>query len=198
MHGMARKQGSHSDITGPRVHAAALRLIAQHGYAAVSMRQIAADVGVQAGALYNYTPDKQTLLFDLMQSHMVDLLAALDELDLQGDALTRLEGFTRFHIQFHLPRADQVFVSYMELRNLSDANFAIIEALRRRYEDALDAILRDGEAEGVFAVPDTRVTAMALIAMLTGLSNWYRDDGRLAVKTIETIYWDLVRKAVAV
>lgn len=195
---MARKQGSHSDITGPRVHAAALRLIAQHGYAAVSMRQIAADVGVQAGALYNYTPDKQTLLFDLMQSHMVDLLAALDELDLQGDALTRLEGFTRFHIQFHLPRADQVFVSYMELRNLSDANFAIIEALRRRYEDALDAILRDGEAEGVFAVPDTRVTAMALIAMLTGLSNWYRDDGRLAVKTIETIYWDLVRKAVAV
>ena len=59
---MARKQGSHSDITGPKVRDAALRLIAQHGYAAVSMRQIAAEVGIQAGALYNYTPDKQTLL----------------------------------------------------------------------------------------------------------------------------------------
>jgi len=73
---MARTQGSHSDITGPRVREAALRLFARHGYAAVSMRKIAAEVGVQAGALYNYTPDKQTLLFDLMRSHMEDLLAA--------------------------------------------------------------------------------------------------------------------------
>lgn len=193
---MARKQGSHSDITGPKVQDTALRLIAQHGYAAVSMRQIAAEVGVQAGALYNYTSDKQSLLFDLMQHHMQDLLDALHKADLQGDALARLEAFTRFHIRFHLPRSDQVFVSYMELRNLDPENFAAIEAMRRRYEDALEGILRDGEAEGIFHVPDTRVTTMALIAMLTGLSHWYREGGRLAMNTIETIYWDLVRKAV--
>ena len=126
---MARKQGSHSDITGPRVLEAALRLIAQHGYAAVSMRQIANEVGVQAGALYNYTPDKQSLLFDLMRSHMADLLDALADADLGGDALTQLEGFTRFHIRFHLPRSDQVFVSYMELRNLAPDNFATTEAM---------------------------------------------------------------------
>ncbi len=194
---MARKQGSHSDITGPRVQDTALRLIARHGFAAVSMRQIAAEVGVQAGALYNYTPDKQSLLFDLMKSHMADLLTALKAADLSGNALARLEGFTRFHIRFHLPRPDQVFVSYMELRNLSPENFAIIEAMRREYEDALEGILRDGEGEGVFTVSDTRITTMALIALLTGLSHWYREDGRLPMSTIEAIYWDLVRKSVA-
>jgi len=193
---MARKQGSHSDITGPKVRDAALRLIAQHGYAAVSMRQIAAEVGIQAGALYNYTPDKQTLLFDLMQGHMADLLAALDEHDLHGDALTQLEAFARFHIRYHLPRPDQVFVSYMELRNLSEENFAAVEAMRRQYEDALEDILRAGVAEGVFAIPDPRVTTMALIAMLTGISNWYRAGGRLETDTIEAIYWDMVRRAV--
>jgi AcrR family transcriptional regulator len=173
-------------------------LIAQHGYAAVSMRQIAGEVGVQAGALYNYTSDKQSLLFDLMQSHMTALLDALDAQPLHGDPMAQLEQFTRFHIRFHLPRADHVFVSYMELRNLSDENFAQIEALRRRYENALEAILRDGEKTGVFAVTDTRVTTMALIGLLTGLSNWYRTDGRLGMDTIETMYWDLVRKAAAV
>jgi len=193
---MARKQGSHSDITGPKVRDAALRLIAQHGYAAVSMRQIAAEVGIQAGALYNYTPDKQTLLFDLMQGHMADLLAALEELELRGDALTQLEAFARFHIRYHLPRPDQVFVSYMELRNLSEENFAAVEAMRRRYEDALEEILQTGVAEGVFAIPDPRVTTMALIAMLTGISNWYRAGGRLETETIEAIYWDMVRRAV--
>lgn len=195
---MARKQGSHSDITGPRVQETALRLIARHGFAAVSMRQIASEVGVQAGALYNYTSDKQSLLFDLMRGHMADLLAALENADLQGNALSQLEGFTRFHIRFHLPRPDQVFVSYMELRNLSPANFAVIEKMRRQYEDALEAILRQGEAEGVFAVQDTRVVTMAIIAMLTGLSHWYREDGRLDMAAIETIYWNLVRKSVAV
>jgi AcrR family transcriptional regulator len=193
---MARKQGSHSDITGPKVRDAALRLIAQHGYAAVSMRQIAAEVGIQAGALYNYTPDKQTLLFDLMQGHMADLLAALEELDLRGDALTQLEAFARFHIRYHLPRPDQVFVSYMELRNLSEENFTAVEAMRRQYEDALEEILCAGVAEGVFAIPDPRVTTMALIAMLTGISNWYRAGGRLETETIEAIYWDMVRRAV--
>jgi AcrR family transcriptional regulator len=193
---MARKQGSHSEITGPKVQAAALQLIAQHGFAAVSMRQIAAEVGVQAGALYNYTPDKQSLLFELMRAHMTDLLAAWDAADVQGDPFARLERFTRFHIRFHLPRADQVFVAYMELRNLSPENFAQIEAMRHRYEDALEDILRAGEAKGVFEMADTRVTTMALIGMLTGLSHWYRTDGRLQTAKIEAIYWDLVRKAV--
>lgn len=193
---MARKQGSHSDITGPRVREAALRLIARHGYAAVSMRQIAAEVGVQAGALYNYTPDKQTLLFDLMQGHMQELLDALHKTDLGCDPMARLAGFTRFHIGFHLPRPDQVFVSYMELRNLSDKNFVVIEGLRRQYEDALEGILRAGEAEGVFAMVDTRVATRALIAMLTGVINWYRPDGQLDADTIAAIYWDLVRKSV--
>ena len=49
---MARKTGSHADITGPAIREAALRLFARSGYAAVSMREIAGEVGVRAGALY--------------------------------------------------------------------------------------------------------------------------------------------------
>lgn len=194
---MARTAGSHSDITGPRVAQAALRLFARHGYAAVSMRQIAAEVGVQAGALYNYTPDKQSLLFDLMRGHMDELLAARAMAPAPGDPVARLEGFTRFHIRFHLERPDAVFVSYMELRNLTPDNFVMIEGLRRAYEDELEGILRDGVAAGVFAVADTKITTLAVIAMLTGVTTWYRAGGRLNVTQVETIYWDMVRKAVS-
>ena len=73
---MARTLGSRAEVTGPLIRAVALRLFARHGYAAVSMRQIAAEVGLQVGALYAYTPDKQALLADLLRSHMEDLLAA--------------------------------------------------------------------------------------------------------------------------
>jgi AcrR family transcriptional regulator len=193
---MARKTGSHSQTTGPRVRAAAATLFARHGFAAVSMRQIAAEVGVQAGALYLYTPDKQTLLFDLMQSHLEELLAAW-QAEPKGDTPQgRLAAFVRFHIGFHLARPEAVFIAYMELRNLSPENFRTIEASRHRYEDALEEILRAGQADGSFHIPDTRLASMALIAMLTGVTNWYREGGRLARAEVEAIYCDMALKAV--
>ena len=194
---MARTAGSHSDITGPRVLKAALQLFARHGFAAVSMRQIAAQVGVQAGALYNYIPDKQTLLFDLMRTHMEELLSAWQDEAAADTAPARLERFTRFHIRYHLERPDEVFVSYMELRNLTPDNFSVIEALRRRYEDQLEAILRDGAQAGDFDVPDPKVATMAVIAMVTGVTTWYRTAGRLTVDEVQEIYWQMVRKAVS-
>ncbi len=194
---MARTQGSHSGITGPRIRQAALRLFAQQGYAAVSMRQIAKEVGLQAGALYNYTPDKQSLLFDLMQDHMAGLLSAWAALDKPDDPLAQLRAFTSFHITYNLERADAVFIAYMELRNLTPENFAAIESMRREYEDALETLLTAGVEAGQVRVPDTRIAAMAVIAMLTGVNTWYRDGGRLSLEEVETIYWDMVHKAVA-
>ena len=193
---MARTQGSHSASTGPKIRASAQRLFAQHGYAAVSMRQIAADVGVQAGALYNYIPDKQALLFELMKQHMDDLLAARRAQKPAQSALAALEAFTRFHIGFHLDRPDAVFIAYMELRNLSDDNFVEIETLRTRYEGELTQILHDGLAERVFDVTDLKVATRAVIAMLTGVTTWYRDSGALSRSEVEDIYWQMVRNAV--
>lgn len=194
---MARKSGSHADITGPKVREAALKLFARDGYAAVSMRKIAAEVGVQAGALYLYTPDKQSLLYDLMKVHMEELLDAWGQADTGGMPPERLEAFARFHIHYHLDRPDNIFIAYMELRNLDDANFAEIEVLRRRYEQGLIDILEAGNASGDFAVPDPKLAAMAAISMLNGVTTWFRDGGRLSRETVETIYWDMLRKSVA-
>lgn len=197
---MARKIGSSADITGPRIRTAALHLFARHGYAAVSMRQIAAQVGVQAGALYLYTPDKQALLFDLMQDHMLTLLAALGDLnptDTPTDTPTsRLTQFARFHIGYHLDRPEAVFIAYMELRNLSPENFRTLESLRRQYEDHLTQILQAGIDSGAFTLTDPKLTTFALIAMLTGVTNWYRDGGRLSRDDVQTLYADMALRSV--
>ncbi|SNX69272.1 TetR family transcriptional regulator [Cereibacter ovatus] len=194
---MARTAGSHAETTGPRVREAAQRLIARHGYAAVSMRQIAAEVGVQAGALYLYTPDKQTLLYDLMRLHMEELLATVEALPPLDDPRAALDRFARFHIGHHLDRPEAVFIAYMELRNLTPENFAAIEALRRRYEEGLAAILRDGVARGAFALPDLRLATRAIIAMLTGVTHWFRDMGPMGRDEVAACYAEMVLKTVA-
>ena len=192
---MARTAGSHSDITGPRIDAAALKLIAQHGFAAVSMRQIAAEVGVHAGALYNYISDKQSLLSRLMTRHMEDLLSVADTLP-EADPMTQLEAFVRFHIEQNRERSDAVFIAYMELRNLTPENFAQVEELRRAYEERLETILRAGQVGGTFDIADIPVTRRAIIAMLNGVNTWFRASGPLSLEEVQNLHWDLVRKAV--
>lgn len=182
--------------TAARVRKAALSLFATSGYAAVSMRDIAGKVGVQPGALYNHFPTKQHILKDLMLAHMAELHTAWSGFD-QDTVMDPLERFVRFHIRYHLERADEVFIAYMELRNLEPENFAAVEAERRRYENILTGILNEGAAAGRYEVPEPRVATRAIIAMLTGIPAWYRERGELTPAEIETLYLTMVRKAVA-
>jgi len=46
-------------------------------------------------------------------------------------------------------------------------------------------------------VAEPRITAMALIAMLTGINTWFRAQGRLSLAEVEALYWDMVRRTVA-
>ena len=64
------------------------------------------------------------------------------------------------------------------------------------YETQLETVLKRGRDAGVFDVADTKLATMALIAMLTGVTTWYRDDGRLSRERVERIYWNMVRRAV--
>lgn len=192
---MARTQGSRADVTGPLIRDAARRLFARHGYAAVSMRQIAAEVGVQVGTIYAYTADKQALLADLLRDHMEKLLAAWQD-DAGVAPLERLDRFVRFHIDTSLDQPDGVFLAYMELRNLSPENLTLITGLRRQYEGALQVILEDGVAAGQMRIEDMRLTRMALIGMLTAVTNWYRAGGRLDREALHHHYAILVHRAV--
>lgn len=194
---MARTAGSHGAKTAEQIRSAATALFARKGYAAVSMRDIAGEIGIQPGALYHYYAAKQDLLRDLMTAHMQSLLAALKEQRFPLNAHRALETFVRFHIRFHAGRTDEVFLSYMELRNLEPEGFAEIEQLRQRYEQALRDILARGADQGVFEISDIPVAAMALIAMLTGVTYWFRSGGRLTATEIEEIYVRMALGSVA-
>ena len=195
---MARTTGSHSQKTGPRVTQAAQSLFAQYGYAAVSMRQIAAEVGVQVGALYNYTPDKQSLLFTLMQEHMSGLLAAwrMQQGPENSTALQGLLAFVDCHLRYHRPRSEAVFIAYMELRNLTADNFDHLEKMRKSYEDALEAIIKKGMQTGEFEVADSKIVTLAIIGMLKEVSTWYRPDGRLTEEALIERYQTMARQLV--
>ena len=193
---MARTAGSIGTETAKRVLKEALSLFAHRGYAAVSTRQIAKACDLQVGALYNHFPTKQSILHGLMATHMRDLLEALSSADLPEKPTVALEAFTRFHIRYHINKPEEVFIAYMELRNLEPDAYSEVMKLRQQYERTLRSILRDGQTSGVFRIEHVPVTAMSIISMMTGVNTWYRYGGRLNASEVEEIYVNLVLSVV--
>ncbi|GHD06700.1 TetR/AcrR family transcriptional regulator [Tianweitania populi] len=187
---MARTIGSDGGKTEAAIRMAAAGLVARHGFEAVTMRQLASEVGVQAAALYRYFPTKQDLLFKLMSRHMEELLSSWDDAanrhaDQPDD---RLAAFVEHHIRFHLERRETTHVSNLELRSLSPEQLSPILGLRARYEAELRAILQKGSDVGCFAIEDTALTTMAIIQMITGVIVWYRPQDRLSVDQLIAHY----------
>ena len=193
---MARTSGSYAKLTKPKISEIALNLFAERGYAAVSMRQIASKVGLQVGALYNYFPDKQTILSELLINHMENLLKTWDKQKLPKKSDKLLEFFVEFHIEFHLNRPEEVFIAYMELRNLNPDNFQKIEKLRNKYERILIEILTTGVKDNLFSCKETKVTSLAIIGMLKEVNTWYKKGGKISVSEVKRIYQEIVLKAV--
>ena len=193
---MARTSGSYAKLTKPKISEIALHLFAERGYAAVSMRQIASKVGLQAGAFYNYFPDKQTILADLLINHMENLLQTWHKQKLPQKPDKLLEFFVDFHIEYHLNRPEEVFIAYMELRNLNPDNFQKIEKLRNKYERILSEILTVGVNKNLFSCENTKVTSLAIIGMLKEVHTWYKKGGKISVPEMKSIYREIVLKAV--
>jgi len=194
---MTRTAGSHGPTTQKAIQDAGLRLIHHHGYAAMSLRQLAGEVGLQVGSLYNHIRTKQDLLFELLHGHMESLLTALDQaLAGAADPEDALRRFVAFHVEYHVTRKAEVFICYSELRSLDPDNYAIIVGLRRGYERRLIAILEQGAAQGCFRVGDAPVAAYGILAMLTGVCTWFRPDGRLSAADLIGQYTAMVLNAV--
>lgn len=194
---MARTIGSHGPTTLEAIRKAGVRLIFERGYEAMSLRQLAAEVGIQAGSLYNHISTKQDLLFDLVREHINDLLRELDlALEGKADPVEKLRAFVAFHVSYHMTRKREVFIANSELRSLEAKNYDAVVALRGAYEQRLAQILTDGVSDGVFEVVDIQVATFAIISLLTGLCTWYRPGGRLTRDAIIAAHEKLVLSGV--
>ncbi|MEW6645025.1 MAG: TetR/AcrR family transcriptional regulator [Pseudomonadota bacterium] len=194
---MARTTGSTGAKTKETIRRAAIKRIYQHGFEAMKLRDLADDVGIQAGSLYNYIKYKEDFLYELLKEVLDELLEGLpQELDGANTPLEALDRFIAFHLRWHTARREEVFIGNMELRSLSGAHHAEIVGLRETYEKRLRDILDWGNKEKVWRVTDTKVATYAIISMLTGVCNWYRPRGRLSQEQIIEIYRELVLRGV--
>jgi AcrR family transcriptional regulator len=147
----------------------AARLFAEKGYHGTSMGDLAAAMGVQKGSLYSLTESKQELLYETMREGAASFHAGLDALPERAPAAEKIRLALRAHLRVVAEQLDMATVFTREWRYLEGERREEILGERRRYEERLRGLFRDGREHGELRTDLDESTA-ALLAL--SAVNW--------------------------
>lgn len=159
-----------------RLLAAAARLFRQRGYAATTVREIGAEVGILSGSLFHHVRSKEEILFAVMERVITAMLADLSaELARAPDTEARLHALIAVELTYlHGPAADATAVLFHEWRALSAERQAVLLDGRSAYFALWDRVLAEA------GTPlDPAVLRQFLHGALAWTSFWYRPEGAL-------------------
>ena len=139
---------------------AACDVIAAKGFAATSMRDIAAAAGVPIATMYRYIGSKDELLARITATRMGELFDHFEaNLTGGGTATERLTEAIEVYVAYISKNHRYINLVYRETKALDAEARARIYETERRFMRLWAAIISDGVGSGEFAVDDVDLAA---------------------------------------
>src|SRR3954471_1235411 len=162
----------------------AARLFAQKGYHGTSIGDIAEAMGVQKGSLYSHIASKEDLLYETLQEGAAAFHAALDGIPDDLPPVDKIRAALRAHLRVVGKQLDVATVFVQEWRYLEDARREEFVTERRRYEERIRELLREGRDLGDLRSDlDDGAAALLILSAANWAYTWLqagRDTGELA------------------
>ena len=151
---------------------AAAGLFASKGYRETTMRDIAAEAGMQAGSLYYHFSSKEELLLAVYTIAVEGIETRIvNELETVEDPWQRLEVAVITHLETILDQGDYSSVMIGVTPDKAEGAAPELVALRDRYESLFEKLIEDLPlARGT----DRRLLRLMLLGALNSTRSWYR------------------------
>jgi AcrR family transcriptional regulator len=162
----------------------AAKLFAQKGYHGTSIGDIADAMGVQKGSLYAHIASKEDLLYETMREGAAAFHAALDAIPEDLQAVEKIRLALRGHLRVVGDQLDVATVFVQEWRYLEGERRDEIVAERRRYEERIRELFREGrELSELRADLDEGAAALLFLSAANWAYTWLqpgRDTDEIA------------------
>jgi AcrR family transcriptional regulator len=171
-------------------------LIAEKGFAAMSMRDLQASLGVSLAGLYHYFSSKDDLLFQLQHRTFSALYAQQQQI--AAEPGTPEERFLRLltgHLQFYSRHAAELKSCTFELESLKGKPYRVVEEIRRRYYRLMTtAIAEVVQGPGAVAGESRQIrhATLFVFGMVNWVYTWYDRSRHGSAEEISREMWELV------
>ncbi|MGE0355200.1 MAG: TetR/AcrR family transcriptional regulator [Gemmatimonadales bacterium] len=154
--------------------AATVKVFAEKGFHATSMRDLARASGLSLAGIYHYVSGKTELLYLIQDRCFTQVIqGARSALEPGADPTERLQAFIRHHVDFFTRHMEEMKVLSHEEDELAGTMRAQIRKRKREYVNLLLALLDDVSGAPV----NRQVAVYALFGMLNWIYTWYKPDG---------------------
>lgn len=188
---MARKRSAGYDHQREHILARAAELFAQRGYSATSMNEVAVACGLSKPTLYHYFRDKDALLVEIAEGHVLRLQSLVVEVEATAlPAQERLrELIRRFVAEYaHAQHAHRVltedvkFLPPADQQRLLDIERAVVTG----FAQAVGELRPDLERAAL-----TKALTMLLFGMINWMFTWLKPGGALGYEDMAPMVADL-------
>ncbi|MCW2495390.1 TetR/AcrR family transcriptional regulator [Jatrophihabitans sp.] len=163
-----------------RVLEAAVELFAAQGYSATSVSQVIERAGLTKGGFYHHFASKDQLLYEIYGDLIGRQLGAMEEI--LARQLSRAETLRLLIldlVESTARSASQALVFWRELHHLGDERTAEYRRERRRFHEAVQRLIADGQRAGEFGTAASAETVtFTIFGVINELPIWYRPTGR--------------------
>lgn len=180
---------------------AAQDLIAQHGYAGFSIRDLSRESGLAKGTIYHHFQDKREIYLNAMERDFSELMGNL------GDAVASIEDpvvwlgcFARTYLRQANERRTHIRALLRELGAMEGEMRQMAQKIREGVAGPVVAVIQRGIAQGRFRNISPQVAVMGLIGALNTYIAWQLVvdeeslDENVADAILNTILYGLIKE----
>ena len=149
-----RRVTKHPDVRREELLDIALELCRSHGFESMNVEQVTKAAGVAKGTFYHYFASKDALLEQLVQRFGDALFDHLSGAGTDGTGAERLRSIMDAAAGYKLAQADITYASFLYRPENLALRHRLFGAWRARAREVLQPVIRDGDADGSFAVAD--------------------------------------------
>ncbi len=181
------------------VRAAAVALFAERGYRATGVREIADALGIGATSIYTHIKTKCELLHEILIDTLDALIAVQqDAIESTPDVVEQLRRGAESQVRFLVEHPQEALIAIREFRWAEgDALTAVLER-RRRYRNAFEDLIAEGNRQGRMSVSNAKIAAFAIIEMAEGVPRWFRPGREVSINQLAYLYGEYALRIVGV
>jgi TetR/AcrR family transcriptional regulator len=175
---MARPRAADYEDRRATILAETAKLFAERGFDRTSMSEIARCLGVSKALFYHYYPSKDVLLHDIIHSHLLALVEAVEQADdTAADAEQRLYRVITAIFECYRGADAEHKVQINHLAHLAPEQQVELKGFERRLVDCVSGIV--GAVRPGLDAALLRPVTMSLFGILNWKYMWFRENGRI-------------------